>query len=170
MYYWKGRTLRRLLLFAGLWLLVLGLSFIPGYSSGVATLGVSFAFALIGLMILSAVYALALLFRFWKSLKSGACGNFVAEIGKLDFWSGKSQGAGYYYHWTDFEDIVSAGDLLYFILKKKRILIIPKSAFADASESAKFLELSHQYWDAAKTRYRYASSLTEGVWPPPPRA
>jgi hypothetical protein len=168
-YHWGNRTRRRLLLFVVLWLLVMGLSFITRVSAGRTTLSVGLALALVGLTVQSAIYVFALLFRFRKSLKSGVCGSFAAEISKLDFWSGKPQSAGYYYHWTDFEDIAIIGDLLYFTLKKKRILIIPKSAFANASEAAMFLETARQHWDAAKTRHRYAASATEGVWPPAPR-
>lgn len=110
-----------------------------------------------------------MLFRFWKSLTPGAVGERIAEIGKFDFCWGEPQSVGYYRHWSEFEDIVSTKNAFYFILNGRRALIIPKSAFTDSAQAAKFFDLTRQHWDIAKANERHAATADQGVWPPPPR-
>jgi len=146
-YYWYARR-RRLIIgvsmsFGGC-LLILCLNFIPGFSSGVLNgLAPSAALVVVIFTLQFAWLLLDTLYRFWCP--------------------------GYYHHWSSFEDVVSTEHFFYLILRGKRALIIPKSAFASSREAEEFYKIAHDAWDTAKTNQRYASTIQEGVWPPPPR-
>ena len=170
-YYWYARR-RRLLIgvsmsFGGC-LLIFCLNFILGFSSG-ARNGMASSAVLSGvLFILSFVFVLVdTLDRFWKVLKSDTTGERIAEADTSYLRWGKPQSVGYYHHWSSFENVVSTDRFLFLILKGKRALIIPKSAFASSREAEEFYKIAHDAWDTAKINERYASMVQEGVWPPP---
>ncbi len=112
---------------------------------------------------------LVVTYKSWRVVKTTPTGIRIAEIGKFDLRWGSPQSVGYYHHWSYFEEIVSTRDLFYFILTDSRALIVPKSAFGDASESSKFYERSKQQWEIAKANQRYHSAAAGDAWPPPPR-
>lgn len=151
-------------------LLILCLNFIPGFSSGVLNgLAPSAALVVVIFTLQFAWLLLDTLYRFWKVLKSDTTGERIAEAGISYLRWGKPQCPGYYHHWSSFEDVVSTEHFFYLILRGKRALIIPKSAFASSREAEEFYKIAHDAWDTAKTNQRYASTIQEGVWPPPPR-
>lgn len=169
-YWWSRHAGRRLILLAAACLIMPALNFIPGYNSGVSgTLALSAFLCMLLFLAQSIAFVSRLLFGFRKTLKTGTTGERFAEIGKFDFVWGASTSPGYCHHWSYFEDIIKTQNATYFVLKGRRGLIVPKTAFADDAQQAKFLAMAHEQWEIAKTSQRYEATAEDGVWPPPPR-
>jgi len=109
------------------------------------------------------------LFRKVSAVKAGRAGTKIAETGKFDFRMGPANSAGYYHHWSYFNDITETNDYLYFVLRGHQPLQVPKSAFADPATAQAFLAEAHSRWEAAQVRQAQITVLPdETVWPPPP--
>lgn len=93
----------------------------------------------------------------------------IAEVGKFDFRWGTPAKAGYYYHWSYFAGVTEGPDCLKFTLHSGREFLVPRSAFENGAEAARFASLAQARWEAARTNARYEAVVSEGVWPPPPR-
>jgi len=172
-YYWYARRRRLIIgvsMYFGGCLLMLCLNLVPGVTSGVLKgLALSATSCVIIFTVQFVFLLLYALDRFWQVLKSDTTGERIAEAGMSYLRWGKPQYPGYYHPWSSFEDVVSTEHFFYLILKGKRALIIPKSAFASSREAEEFYKIAHDAWDTAKINERYASMVQEGVWPPPPR-
>ncbi len=169
-YLWRRRSLPKFSLILLGCLLTPCLNFIPGFIAGISNgLGVSSALGTLVAINQIAVLMVTMISRFRRILKSGVVHDYVVEIGKFDFYSSGADGVGYYYHWSHFAEIVSTKYFLYFMLKGDRGLLIPKSAFSDASEATKFYEEARAKWELAHFNERHALMSGKGVWPPPPR-
>lgn len=102
-------------------------------------------------------------------LKSYATAVYVVRLGKFDMHYGTEDAAGYFHHWSYFEDICDAPDGFYFVLRGKEPLWVPKAAFAEPAHAQAFLTEARRRWREAKDRQFFSMPQEEGVWPPAPR-
>lgn len=114
------------------------------------------------------LYLLALRDQVHKELRSspGVFGQKTVTLGKHDLrWA--SPKGHYYFHWANFSALVDRGDYIYLLLSKRKALVIPKSAFEDASQAQRFLMISLDRWQRAKVNEVGWSG--HDVWPPAPQ-
>ena len=169
-YLWRRRSLPKFSLVLLGCVLIPCLNFIPGFSAGISNgLGVSSALGILVAINHIAVLMVTMTSGFRRILKSGVVRDYIVEIGKFDFYSSRADGVGYYYHWSRFVEIASTKDFLYFMLKGDQGLLIPKSAFSNASKATEFFEEAREKWKLAHFNERHALMSGKGVWPPPPR-